>query len=235
MIGPIVRPVIRPVIRAVIFDLWETLVDWPIEPSSALTERLWRATPHEREEFDRLFRNTYRQRETGPLADAYRALGVAEGSLEELIAQRRENTRAALVPREGAVETIAELRRRGYRVGMISVCSEDVPALWPETPFHGLFDSQVFSATCGHMKPDAEIYLLAAGELGVEPAECLYVGDGANDELAGAERVGMTTLLIHREGEQPVWPELQTWRGLRVTSIPQVLELVSNGSFTTNR
>jgi putative hydrolase of the HAD superfamily len=219
----------------VIFDLWETLVDWPVEPSRALGDRLWRATPHARDEFDRLFRETYRRRETGPLADAYRALGVAEESLDELIAQRPANTREALVPREGALETIAELRRGGYRVGMISVCSEDVPDLWPETPFHGAFDAEVFSATCGYMKPEAEIYLLAARKLGVGPAECLYVGDGANDELAGAERVGMTAVLVHRDGEEPVWPEVRDWSGPRVTAIPQILELIVNGSITPSR
>jgi len=223
------------VIRAVIFDLWETLVDWPVEPSRALGERLWRATPHARDEFDRLFRETYRQRETGPLADAYRALGVAEESLDGLIAQRRTNTRAALVPREGALETIAELRRSGCRVGMISVCSEDVPEIWDETAFHGVFDAEVFSATCGHMKPEAEIYLLAARELCVEPSECLYVGDGANDELAGAERVGMISVLVHRDGQDPVWPEVRDWSGPRVTAIPQVLELIANGSLTNGR
>ena len=221
--------------RAVIFDLWGTLVDWPVDPSRALNERLRKATPHGPAEFERLFRETYRQRETGPLADAYRLLGVSEDRLDELIAQRRENTRAALVPRDGAVDTLVELRSRGYRLGMISVCSEEVPELWAGTRFHGLFDAEVFSATCGHMKPDAEIYLLATGELGVEPAECLYVGDGANDELAGAERVGMTSVLVQREGEEPVWPELRDWSGPRVTSIPQVLELVPNGSFTDDR
>jgi putative hydrolase of the HAD superfamily len=219
----------------VIFDLWETLVDWPVELSRALNERLWRATPHEREDFDRLFRDTYRQRETGPLADAYRALGVSDEALDELVQQRRENTRAALVPREGALETLAELRRRGYRLGMISVCSEDVPELWAETDFHGLFDAEVFSATCGHMKPEPEIYLLAAGRLEVDPGACLYVGDGANDELAGAERVGMTSVLVHRDGEDPIWPEVRDWAGPRVTRIPQVLELVANGSLTKGR
>ncbi len=225
----------RPDLSAVIFDLWETLVDWPVGASHALNERLWRATPHGREDFDRLFRDTYRQRETGPLADAYRALGVDDGELEALIAMRHENTRAALVPRHGAVDTLTALRRRGLRVGLISVCTEEVPAVWPETRFHGLFDAEVFSASCGHMKPDPEIYLLAAERLGVEPAACVYVGDGANDELAGAARVGMTPVLVHRPGEEPIWPEVQGWSGPRVTAIPQVLELVANGSLTDGR
>ena len=47
----------------------------------------------------------------------------------------------------------------------------------------------------------------------------------ANDELDGARRVGMDAILIHRPGEGPLWPELDDWGGLRVTSIPEVLEL----------
>ena len=70
------------------------------------------------------------------------------------------------------------------------------------------------------MKPDPRIYLRACDELGVEPGECLYVGDGANDELAGAQRVGMRPVLIHRPEEKPQWD------GPRITSIPDVLDLV---------
>jgi putative hydrolase of the HAD superfamily len=84
------------------------------------------------------------------------------------------------------------------------------------------------------MKPDAEIYLLAAELLDVAPERCLYVGDGANDELAGAARVGMTPVLVHRAGREPVWPELRGWQGSRVTSIPGVLdlELLANDPLT---
>ena len=63
-----------------------------------------------------------------------------------------------------------------------------------ETAFHGLFDAEVFSAAVGLRKPDPRIYRLALELLHVEPAEAVFVGDGANDELAGAERVGMTAI-----------------------------------------
>ena len=74
----------------------------------------------------------------------------------------------------------------------MSVCSEEVPAAWPSTEFAGLFDAETFSSDCGLMKPEPEIYLHTARALEADPADCLFVGDGANDELAGAERVGMT-------------------------------------------
>ena len=213
-------------VRAVIFDLWETLIDWVVEESSAFRERLAATTGHDQERFAALWDETYRLRETGTLAEAYRAVGVPDEALDELIDARHALARRVIVPRDGVVETLGELRRRGLRLGLISACTEDVPAVWPETPFAGLFDAEVFSATCGHMKPDREIFLLAADLLDVDPNDCLYVGDGANDELAGAERVGMHSVLIHRAGEEPYWPEVRDWSGPRITSIPEVLALV---------
>ncbi len=73
------------------------------------------------------------------------------------------------------------------------------------------------------MKPDPEIYLRTARQLEVDPADCLFVGDGANDELAGAARVGMTPVLF--APGTPRWPEVTEWKGLRVSSMQEVVEL----------
>jgi len=100
-----------------------------------------------------------------------------------------------------------------------------VPAAWPDSELAGLFDAETFSSSCGLVKPDPKIYLTTLAALAVEPAEALFVGDGANDELGGAERVGMTPVLFVPEGRDPHWPEVQEWRGLRVSSLPEVLEL----------
>ena len=107
----------------------------------------------------------------------------------------------SLVPRPDAVPTLEALRRRGQKVGLITVCSQEVADIWDETPFAGLFDATVFSASVGLAKPDPQIYELACEQLGVEPADCLFVGDGANDELPGAERAGMTALQLRAPGE----------------------------------
>jgi putative hydrolase of the HAD superfamily len=105
---------------------------------------------------------------------------------------------------------------------LITVCSEDVALLWEETRFHGLFDAEVFSATCGLRKPDPRIYELALERLGVEPHEAVFVGDGANDELAGAERVGMRAIGVDSPGgELP--PD---WDGPVVRQLPELLELL---------
>ena len=178
----------------------------------------------EPEEFHRVWRDGRPVRETGPMVPYLASLGIEEGQMQELLEARRAFAREVLGrPRPGAVETLRELRARGLRTGLITVCSEDAVDVWPETPFAGLFDAEVFSCSCGLRKPDPHIYRLALDELAVAPAEALFVGDGVNDELAGAERVGMRAILVHRPGEEPAWPEVRDWQGPRITSIPAVL------------
>ena len=210
--------------RAVIFDLWDTLVDWPLDEAAALNRALADRMGLTAEEFRRRWESHYVFSQTRPLAVLYETLGVPEEHVATHVDARHEFARRALHPRDGALETLAELRRRGVRLGLISMCSEDVPAVWPETDFAGAFDTETFSATTGLKKPDAEIYLHTARALGVRPEECFFVGDGANDELAGAARAGMTSVLM-ATGNEPDWPEVREWSGLSVSSIPEVLEL----------
>ena len=211
--------------RAVIFDLWETLVDYDAAGSRAFQDEVARRLGRDPEEFAALWFEGRAERERGPLRDYVIGLGAEQVAVEELVALRQDSTRQMLRPRDGAVETLVELRRRGFRLGLISVCSEDVPDVWPETPFADLFDSTVFSCSVGLLKPDPRIYDLACKELGVAPSEAIFVGDGANDELAGAERAGLRAVLIHRAGEEPPWDEVRDWTGPRITAVPELLAL----------
>ena len=160
----------------------------------------------------------------GPLADAYRALGVPEAELDRVVAERHAYARRTLLPRDGVVSTLEELRRRRFRLGLVSACSEDVAVVWPDTPFSGLFDGEVFSATCGYMKPDPEIFLLTAERVGVEAGECLFVGDGANDELSGAERAGMTAVQLRAPGEA-LTRDGEAWQGASIEHLSEVVDL----------
>jgi putative hydrolase of the HAD superfamily len=207
--------------RAVIFDLWETLIDWDQEAAAAMVAAVVERAPEFAERWPRS-QNRY----TGPIRAALAEAGVPAAAIEEVCALRLEYVRGALVPRPGAVETLRRLRELGILVGLITVCSEDVEVLWPSTAFAGLFDAEVFSSSVGLAKPDPRIYLHCCELLAVEPAQAVFVGDGANDELAGAERVGMRPILIHRPGEVPYWDELVGFDGPRVTSIPEVLEVL---------
>jgi putative hydrolase of the HAD superfamily len=215
-------------IRAVIFDLWDTLVDFDPVAGRAYQDRVAARLGRDPDEFAALWFEGRAQRESGTLREYLLEIGAPEDLVDELVTLRRDSTRSLLVPRPGALETLGELRAQGRRVGLITVCSEDVPDVWNETPFSDLFDATVFSCSVGLRKPDPRIYRLACVGLGVEPDEAMFVGDGANDELAGAQRVGMRSVLIHRTGEEPPWDEVRDWRGPRITAIPQVLSLLAD-------
>jgi putative hydrolase of the HAD superfamily len=213
--------------RAVIFDLWQTLVPFPVDSAREMMTRLAETWGAESEAFEQLWFERRRERETGPIEPHLRSiaeeLGLT-GDLDAVVKIRRDWTRESLVPRHDAVTTLEELRRRGHKLGMISVCAQDVPEVWEGTPFAGLFDSTVFSCSVGINKPDREIYELCATELGVEPSDCLFVGDGANDELPGAERAGMTALQLRAPGEA-LTPEGERWAGRYVERLSDVLDL----------
>jgi len=210
-------------LRAVIFDLWNTIAEWPHERWAEVRPRVAERVGLSSEEFDsRWYGELAHMRETRPFADVLALFDLTPEAAAEVVSLRREVTREGLVPVRGAVETIAALRERGLKTGLITVCSEDVALLWEETPFHELFDVTVFSATCGLRKPDPRIYRLALEQLGVEPEEAVFVGDGANDELGGAERLGMRAVGVESPGgELP-----DGWAGLRIRELPELLELL---------
>ena len=213
--------------RAVIFDLWQTLVPWNLDEANRFYDQMAEAVGVERGRFREVWFAGRRDRETGPIADHLRSIVAeldGEGDIDELIALRREWAKRTLVPRPEALETLAELRRRGHRLGLISVCTEDVPHVWDETPLAGTLDETIFSCDVGVSKPDPRIYEIACERLEVEPAECLFVGDGANDELPGAERVGMTAVQLRAPGEELTEPG-KAWQGRAVEMLSDVLAI----------
>jgi putative hydrolase of the HAD superfamily len=211
----------------VIFDLWETLVRWDRAAAASMLEAVASRSGLEPDEFHRRWDAKENPRYVGPIRDALRGAGIGDDAIEDVCALRLDYSRKALVPEDGVVETLRTLRDRGFLVGLITVCSEEVEVLFPETALAGLFDAEVFSNAVALSKPDPRIYLHCCELLGVEPAEAIFVGDGANDELAGARRVGMEAVLIQRDGEELLWPELADWDGPRIRSIPEILDLVA--------
>jgi putative hydrolase of the HAD superfamily len=213
--------------RGVIFDLWQTLVPFSVESANEMYGRLVEAWGADPVAFNELWHRRRLERETGPMEPHLRSIAAElqlTGDLDTVMRVRRDWTFEALVPRREALPTLEELRRRGHKLGMISACSQDVPDVWDRTPLSDLFDSAIFSCSVGFSKPDRRIYELCADELGVEPADCVFVGDGANDELPGAERAGMSALQLRAPGER-LTAEGERWTGRYVSLLSDVLEL----------
>ena len=72
------------------------------------------------------------------------------------------------------------------------------------------------------------IYRTATDRLGVEPQDCLYIGDGSSRELSGASQVGMQAVLIRAPDEvlDAHVIDREEWQGKVISSLEDVLSLV---------
>ena len=113
------------------------------------------------------------------------------------------------------------VRGAGYRLGLVSNATADTAESWPGTTLAARFDVAVFSCEAGVAKPDPRIYLAATTALGARPADCYYVGDGADKELAGAAAFGMTVVRTTQHTDSdPSWP------GTTITSLTELTTLL---------
>ena len=226
---------------AVIFDLFGTLAhnfsthgynDTLVQMASVLS------LPSD--EFRRVWFETSRERNTGvsqncesDVEHVCRELGVLpERKQVQLAVQSRlAYIRAVMTPQPGAIEVLARLKDEGYKTGLLSNCTHEIPVVWPETPFAPLIDVAVFSCSVGMRKPDPRIYQLAARQLNVLSGQCLYVGDGGSQELSGALEVGMHPVLIRLDADstEPYLINREQWDGSAVSSLRDVLTLVRTG------
>src|SRR5262249_29448639 len=106
--------------------------------------------------------------------------------------------------------TLAELRRRGHRLGLVTECGDDVPVVWPSLPIARHFDAAVYTCEVGERKPAPLLNDLIVERLGVEARDCVYIGDGGGYELAGAARAGMRPILVAAPHAEWLHPEARS-------------------------
>ena len=95
---------------------------------------------------------------------------------------------------ESLVAYIKRLRQAGYRTGLLSNAPDEARQLLSKGyPIIDDFDGVVISAEVKVMKPDPEIYRLAADSVGVDVTEALFVDD-VMENVEGARAVGMQAL-----------------------------------------
>lgn len=95
-------------------------------------------------------------------------------------------------PFDGLPEEILKLKAAGYKLGVLSNKLEEFVRITVDKLYPGVFDS-VHGQTDLPEKPDPRMAYLVAGELGVEPHECVFIGDSDIDMKTGVN-AGMIPL-----------------------------------------
>ncbi len=102
------------------------------------------------------------------------------------------------VPRDDVKETIIELNKRGYLLGIIAntITETEIPDYLEEYGLTEYFKTVVLSSKVGIRKPNPEIYWEAARRMGVEPAKCVYVGDNPVRDVEGTRAAGYGMMIL---------------------------------------
>jgi putative hydrolase of the HAD superfamily len=225
--------------KAIIFDFYGTLVDGFASSVGQKHAEFVEVLAVPSEPFMNLWRQTTEMRVTGAFQTVEASIEyvcnllgatLTAEQLTRAVAIRLQVIKRTLNPRPDALETLAPLKNDGYKIGLLSNCSIEIPILWPETSFAGLIDSAIFSSRERLKKPDPRIYHLACERLGMKPEECIYIADGENHELAAAANVGLHSVLIRNsshDNQSELLREAREWHGDTISTLPEVLGLVS--------
>lgn len=212
-------------IEAVIFDLDDTLISWSkptIEWEAFHLGRTEKIRNYlvaggyslpEAEEFHAFIRDRFNQ-----IWDDARGVWVIPSVGEIMhqilidlnVAAEKVDMRAFLeqynwgvfpgvVPYEDTHEVLEELRRRDYKIGLVT---NSIFPMWmrdvelEEYDILQYLDARITSGDVGYLKPHPEIYERILEMLEVRPEQAVFVGDRPENDIAGANEAGLTSVLI---------------------------------------
>ena len=203
-------------IKAVIFDMFETLIthfksplyfgkqiaeDMDI-PETKLRE-IWDPTDYDRTIGKMTLEEVFEQ--------ILRASDKYDAELVQKLADKRTACKIEcfIHLHEEILPMFEELKKKGYKVGLISNCYFEEAAVIKYSVLWQYFDVACLSCEQGVAKPEKEIFRRCVEQLGVAYEECLYVGDGGSYELETAEKLGMKPVqavwYLQQGSKQPTW------------------------------
>jgi beta-phosphoglucomutase len=208
--------------RAALWDVDGTLVD-----TTELHFRAWQRACHEqglalaREDFNATFGQRNAEITRRFFADRLderqrEALGERK---EELY---REEARHGVRPLPGVLAVLEDLKRTGFRQAVASSAPRaNLELILPLLGVERCFEVVISGEDTQRGKPDPQVFLLAAGRLGVSPADCVVLEDAVAGVQA-ARAGGMKCIAVRFVGHHPEEKLKEAGADLVVTSLDEV-------------
>ena len=187
-------------IKAVIFDMFETLITHFQSPLY-FGEQMAKDAGIPEEDFAAVWDPTGEDRTLGRMTfeEALKKTLEENGKyspelFDEIVSKRVETKKECFRHiHSDIMPLLSAIKVKGLSLGLISNCfSEEVPVI-KGSVLYPFFDAVCLSYEQGVMKPDREAFFRCLDRLGLEPHECVYVGDGGSHELEAAREIGMPT------------------------------------------
>jgi len=136
-------------------------------------------------------------------AGVTRALGADDATLAARIADRFVDDATERVQRN--TRLLSDLSRR-YRMGIVSNFYGNLVTVCHNAGIHRFFSVIIDSTRVGYAKPDPRIFRSALDELGMAPADAVFVGDSLTRDMGGARAVGMRHIWLAGEAATDSMP-----------------------------
>ena len=107
-----------------------------------------------------------------------------------------------LAPFEDSVQCLEAVKEKKLNTGVITNIFGNILETCDKLGLSSYLDVAVTSEEVQSEKPDPSIFRAALQKADVEPTEAVHVGDQYNSDVVGARGVGMTPILIDRDGLQ---------------------------------
>jgi HAD superfamily hydrolase (TIGR01549 family) len=130
---------------------------------------------------------------------------------------------------DDVIPTLNDLEIASMRKAILSNWDISLHRVVESKGISGYFDPIIASLEEGPEKPDPALFQILLDRLGAEPQDVMHIGDNPEDDLIGAQRVGMHACLINRTLKLSK-PQVERVDGLIVatisslTQIPEVLK-----------
>jgi putative hydrolase of the HAD superfamily len=95
--------------------------------------------------------------------------------------------------------SLQNLKEAGYKLGVVSNRTHPYDELLNTLKLTGYFDCIIAAGLVSAYKPEPEIFGFALRELGIRDENALYIGDNYFADVVGAERAGITPVLLDPE------------------------------------
>lgn len=240
-------------IKGIIFDLGSTLLEFESRPWEEITldaqKRAYDnlvSDNHHLPEFDifnaRLeeIKNEYRARAIETLTEwntvdafediltEYRLTNARDQSIRS-VGIFYELVREGFVLCEGAHDVLEEIKRRGFKTGLIS--NTIFPGAAHETDLDNFgllpyLDFRIYSSDFGYRKPHPVIYKEGLRRIGLSADQTLYIGDRYVEDIDGPQKVGMSAILKYREGREYPDPMPDGFPVIR--ALPELLDILDS-------
>lgn len=190
--------------KAVLFDFWGTLVQQGAYSPLKQTYRFMRPRMHFGqfvEKFERVAMTKKYDDQIQMFKDAAEALDcrVPDWVIDKLVGVWNKSKLLAK-PYPETMEALEMLKKKGVKIAIVSnTFTQSVDGLLEKFGMDKLFDAVCFSCDIGSLKTDPGLIQAALDKLGVTKEETVLVGDSLETDIAGAEKAGVTPVLIDRK------------------------------------